>query len=259
VLSLREFPLTRPGCWVADLLLKKGDAVTEAEWSACADPQTMLEFLRGRASDRKLRLFAVACSRRFLHHTHDHRVGEALDIAERFADGLAGDRERSNARKAAQQAAQVRGVVARPEAPKWERRTASLAYYAAARQAMEAAWNVPGLAVEVLVWRAGGYGTCDCQAIKKAEGVIQAGLLRDIFGNPFRPVAIDPAWSRWQDGTIVRLAQAIYEDRTFDHLQVLADALEDAGCTDADILAHCRGPGQHVKGCYVGDALLERE
>src|SRR5262245_39629450 len=89
----------------------RSDAVTEAEWVACTDPQVMLEFLRGKATDRKLRLFAVACSRRYLHLTHDHRVGEALDVAERFADGLASDEERSNARKAAQQAAQVRGVV----------------------------------------------------------------------------------------------------------------------------------------------------
>ncbi len=134
-----------------------------------------------RLRDRKLRLFAVACSRRFLHLLNDHRVGEALDIAERFADGLVGEEERSRARKAAQQAAQVRGTVARPDAPKWQRRAASLAYYVAARHATEAAWNVPGLAVEILVRRGGGIDRCDWEAIQ-AEGRVLCNLLRDIFG-----------------------------------------------------------------------------
>ena len=144
--------------------------MTEQEWLDSTDPTPMLEFMRGKASDRKMRLFAVACSRRLLHLTPDYRVGEVLQVAERFADGLVGDEERSNARKVAQLAAQVRGVAARPEAPRWERRAASLAYYAAARHAMEAAWNVPQLAVEVLVWRAGGYNNCNSQAIKRDEG-----------------------------------------------------------------------------------------
>jgi hypothetical protein len=233
--------------------------MTEAEWLDSTDPQMMLEFLRGKVSDRKLRLFAVGCSRRFLHLTHDHRVGDALDIAERFADGLVGDGERSNARKAAQQAAQVRGVVARPDAPKWERRAASLAYYAVARQAMESAWNVPQLAVEVLVWHSGGYNACDWQVIKAAEGEINCHLLRDIFGNPFRLVALDPNWLAWKDGTISKIAEAIYDDRAFDRLPILADALEEAGCSNADILSHCRGPGPHVRGCWVVDLLLRKE
>lgn len=143
--------------------------MTEEEWLECVDPKAMLEFLGGEASDRKLRLFAVACCRRFLHLTNDQRVSKALGIAELFADGLVGDVERSNARKSAQQAAQVRGLVARKDSPKWERRTASLAYYALARRAVEGAWNVPQLAVEVLVWHGGGYNKCDWQAIKKEE------------------------------------------------------------------------------------------
>jgi hypothetical protein len=233
--------------------------MNEAEWLACTDPQKLLEFLRSKVSDRKLRLFAVACSRRFLHLTQDHRIGEALDIAEWFADGLVGDEERSNARKEAQQAAQVRGVVARPDAPKWERRAASLAYYAAARQAIEAAWNVPSLAVEVLVWRAGGYNTCDSRAIKTAEGVIHSDLLRDVIGNPFRPVAVDAAWLSWNDSIVPRLAQAVYADRAFDRLPILADALEDAGCSDPQFLAHCRWPGPHTRGCWVVDLLLRKK
>ncbi|WP_246173617.1 hypothetical protein [Limnoglobus roseus] len=84
----------------------------------------------------------------------------------------------------------------------------------------------------------------------------QAWLLRDIFGNPFRPVACDPAW---RTSTAVGLAEVIYDDRAFDRLPILADALQDAGCEDADILAHCRGDGPHVRGCWVVDLVLGKE
>jgi hypothetical protein len=226
----------------------------------------MLDFLRGKASDRKLRLFAVACSRRLLPLTRDQRVGEALDVAEGFADGLASDEERSNARKAAQQAAQVRGVVARPDAPRHERRAASLAYYAAARRAMEAAWNAPQLAIEVLVWRAGGYNDCDSQAIKRAEWAIQCDLLRDIFGNPLRSLPqIAPSLVDLHGSTFFRLALAAYEERELPsgHLEqarlgVLADALEEAGADD-ELVGHLREPGPHYRGCWVVDVLTRRK
>jgi len=84
----------------------------------------------------------------------------------------------------------------------------------------------------------------------------QASLFRDIFGNPFRPVAFDPAW---RTATVTSLAQAIYADRRFGDLPILADALEDAGCTSADVLEHCRTPGEHVRGCWVVDLALGKE
>jgi hypothetical protein len=83
--------------------------------------------------------------------------------------------------------------------------------------------------------------------------------IREIFGNPFRPVSVDPSWVAWNDGTVVKLAQAIYDDRTFDHLPILADALEEAGCDNADILNHCRKPGVHVRGCWVVDLILGKK
>jgi hypothetical protein len=96
------------------------------------------------------------------------------------------------------------------------------------------------------------------------ELAAQASLLRDLFGNPFRPPpSIDPSWLAWSGGTILRLAQAAYEGRALPsgelevgRLAVLADAMEDAGCTDPDLLSHLRGPGPHVRGCFVVDALL---
>ena len=83
--------------------------------------------------------------------------------------------------------------------------------------------------------------------------VLICRLLRDIFGNPFRPIVADPAWLT---PTVGSLAVAIYEDRAFDRLPILADALEEAGCTNADVLLHCRVPAEHVRGCWVVDLVL---
>jgi hypothetical protein len=135
-------------------------------------------------------------------------------------------------------------------APKWERRIASLAYYSAARQAIEAAWNVPGLAVEVLIWRAGGHNSCDWQSIKTAEGVIQSRLLRDIFGNPFRPLPPRPE-------AITPLAKQIYSG-AWDKLPHLGKWLQEHGFSD--IGEHCLDPHiSHVKGCWVVDWVLGKE
>ena len=84
-------------------------------------------------------------------------------------------------------------------------------------------------------------------------------LFRDIFGNPFRPAAIDPAWLAWNNGTVVKLAKTIYEDRRWELMPILGDALEDALCGNAEILEHCRGPGPHVRGCWVVDLILGKE
>ncbi|HEY1381779.1 MAG TPA: hypothetical protein VGF55_33580 [Gemmataceae bacterium] len=81
-------------------------------------------------------------------------------------------------------------------------------------------------------------------------------MLRDIFGNPFRPVAVEPAWLAWNHGTVPAIARRVYDERRFEDLPILADALEDAGCTNADLLAHCRGGGPHVRGCWAVDLLL---
>ena len=82
-------------------------------------------------------------------------------------------------------------------------------------------------------------------------------LVRDLFRpETFASVTISPAWLAWNDGTVIKIAQAVYDERAFDRLPILADALEDAGCDDADILRHCREPGEHVRGCWVVDLLL---
>jgi hypothetical protein len=85
------------------------------------------------------------------------------------------------------------------------------------------------------------------------ERAVQTEVARCIFGNPFRPITLDP---RWETETVVSLAQGIYTDRAFDRMPILADALEEAGCVNADVLSHCRGEGPHVRGCWVVDLVL---
>jgi hypothetical protein len=81
----------------------------------------------------------------------------------------------------------------------------------------------------------------------------QIALLRDIFGNPFRPAPVDPGWLT---GAVVSLARTMYDSRDFAAMPILADALQESGCDNADVLAHCRGDGPHVRGCWVVDLLL---
>ena len=94
------------------------------------------------------------------------------------------------------------------------------------------------------------------EIVAKPELTAQAALLRDIVGNSYRSITPNPDWSTWQDATIPKIAQAIYADRAFGNLPILADALEETGCDDADILAHCRSGGEHVRGCWVIDRIL---
>jgi hypothetical protein len=197
--------------------------MTEAEWLACEDPTPMLELVSGTAGGRKLRLFGVACSRRAWGRLDD--LGRAaVEVAEGHADGRAG----SDALRAARLACRTGGV--------------GSAWYAAATRPAVAARNA---ALSAATGPAPG-----------AERVAQAGLLRDILGNPFRPVKLDPAWLT---SDVVTLARGIYEDRAFDRMPILADALQDAGCDNEDVLNHCRGPGPHVRGCWVVDLVLGEE
>jgi hypothetical protein len=223
--------------------------MTEADWLACADPQKMLEHLWGQASDRKLRLFACACCRRAWHLLADERSREAVLTGERIADGAAWGNELTAARREA--GAAVRQVWRRaPAGTAAKRAWLAQAAFATVRQGGE--WEA---ASAVAVW-AGRSAKC--------TGEVQCHLLREVFGNPFRPRSpLAPAVLPWQGGLAVRMAVNIYDYRhlpegTLDgaSLAVLADALDEAGCTDPDILAHCRRPGPHVRGCWVIDLLL---
>ncbi len=226
----------------------------ERQWSACADPTVMLDYLRGRVSDRKLRLFAVACCRHIWDLLPDERSRDAVDVAERYADGLANERERARAR------ALAIGATGRRS-----NRSAWAAYWASSRNVADSLWNVREAAAGAVAddaadtrgsdWRA----ACEAyEAGRSAGDTHQAGLLRDITGNPFRPAFVEPAWLHWRGGLIAQMARQMYQDRQFTDLPILADALEEAGCADEAILAHCRLPGEHVRGCWVIDLLTGR-
>ncbi|MDB5306923.1 MAG: hypothetical protein JWO38_1125 [Gemmataceae bacterium] len=247
--------------------------MTEAEWVACPDPMPMLEFLKGKASDRKLRLFAVACCRRGERHFIDPCQSKAVQAVERYAD----DRSAAKAMTDAEHAVRRFDAIYFDErAPGHEAayRTACVVIQATADRPLErlCSRNSPHWLDDV-VWgtaSAAGYAAIkaeegagrhyddwdyhvDLDRAIAAENVILAALFREVFGNPFRPVAADPSWLT---STTVALASGIYRDWAFDRLPVLADSLQDAGCENDGVLVHCRSEGLHVRGCWVIDLLL---
>jgi hypothetical protein len=254
--------------------------MTEAEWLACTELGPLLEYLREKASDRKLRLFACACFRRIWHLLLDERSRKAVEVVERFAEGLATEEELAAARSAANAAADEAGdIVSEADAVYGEDPSTADAYSAA--EAARSAADAPCFVVEHDISTANAASSAACaigcdaeaaaytaadpaaevaeQTARAAETLAQANLLRDLVGNPFQPQRLEPTWLSWNAGTIPKMVQAIYDDRSFDRLPILADALEDAGCDNADILAHCRRPGEHVRGCWVVDLLLGKE
>jgi hypothetical protein len=215
--------------------------MTEAEWNRCSDPWEMLEFLRNtsRASDRKLRLFAVGCCRRLEAELPDQSSWDVVHLAEGYADGNGTDQDLMEARRDAEESFRRH-----------------MAAFAAVQVTAPLAWDAAMGAVEAVDYLGWEYYE---EGEEREQG--QTGLLRDLFGPlPFRAVAIDPAWLGWNDGTVRRIAEGIYEERAFERMPILADALEDAGCDSEEILAHCRQPGAvHVRGCWVVDRLLAKE
>ncbi len=206
--------------------------MTEEEWLQCNEPHKMLEFLHnsGMSSDRKFRLFAVACSRRIWSWI-DALGREAVEVAERFADGFASSDELRAARLACQGAGD------------------QAAWYAAATNANIAARNAARSAQA-------GVARSPLLGSEAAELLVQAELVWEIFGDPFRPVSLDPLW---RTSNVFKLAQTIYDEQVFDRMPILADTLEKAGCDNADVLAHLRGPGLHVPGCWALDLVLGKK
>ncbi|HEY7308375.1 MAG TPA: hypothetical protein VH643_03330 [Gemmataceae bacterium] len=215
--------------------------VTEAEWLACGEAVRLSSAIREQLSTRKVRLFLAVCFRSVWDSlpADCHRV---IEVNERFAEGQASPKEMERACLA------CRGI------------TTELAM-GIIESLMERHPSFAPLTEVALEQSAKAEDNSPATRTGFALG--HAHLFRDVVGNPFRPVSIGESWLRWNGGTIVQLAQSAYEERhlpagTLDNgrLAVLADALEEAGCTDADILGHLRGPGPHVRGCWAVDLLL---
>jgi hypothetical protein len=223
--------------------------MTEQEWLACTGP--MLEFLRGKASDRKLRLFACACCRRFWNCLWSGRVGqEAILTAERFADGLATVEELGASRWLV-----LGQLELHPGEPVFDP-----SYWACGRDIQEGAEKSAGYAANrstISVDESADDFDARCEERRVEESNVQASFLHDLFGPMlFNTMTFDPSWRTWHDSTVPKIAQTIYDDRHFQDLPILADALEKAGCSSADILNHCRSEGPHVRGCWVVDLIL---
>jgi hypothetical protein len=216
--------------------------MTEDEWLASADFDPLLRHLGGRASKRKSRLFAAACCRQIWKYLPNRESREAVEAAERFADGEIEPAELRAAGRRANDTSEGLAFEASValRMRKWAERDAAHAAAAAAQMRL-----FPGRVAA----NARAAITATPEPAKN-----QAALLRDIFGNPFRPATFDP---NWRTDTALSLARVMYETRDFAAMPILADALQDAGSEQQEILDHSRDPnGVHVRGCWVVDLVL---
>ena len=239
--------------------------MTEAEWLAANSPWRMLRSLQFTQSDRKQRLAAVAICRHIWHLLTDERSRHAVLVGERYADGLAEKQELLGADTDADAACH--------ETPSCEARAAwfvsSDTCYYLRNEGMPRIDNhhrgplpqeVSTQAIDAvlhskLVVAPAMYTTWVEDEV--AEQAAHIALIREIFGNPFRPVAVNP---EWRTSTVMQLARGIYDNRNFSDLPILADALQDAGCDCDDILNHLRDANAtHVRGCWALDLVLGKE
>jgi hypothetical protein len=222
--------------------------MTEAEWLKCEHAESMLGCRWMHRRDRKRRLFAVACCHRVLRLITDERARRALEAAEAMADQADGIERWEHWNE-------MQDVLAEFDV----RREADLDYRESiprgTREALEAVSEVTHPSIARVAER-GALLTGladrwqDWAVVKRA----QADLLREIFGNPFHPVAFSPSWIT---SDVLLLSRGIYEERAFDRMPILADALQDAGCTNEHLLTHLRDPNAtHIRGCWALDLIL---
>jgi hypothetical protein len=225
--------------------------MTEAEWQSCTNAGDLLALVWNKASLRKKRRFLYACFKPLWELSQGspqliQRSRQILQFADRVAEGLASAAEEDEAWDALVQAHE--DMVAKQ------------------RSGAAPAGLSPGWAFGCLL-SLGRPGSCDADPRFRYGGAtglavgspwgdpgipVPPSLIRDLFGNPFQPVRVNPLWLT---PVVIALARGVYEDRAFDRLPILADALEEAGCDNAAILSHCREPGEHVRGCWVLDLV----
>jgi hypothetical protein len=219
--------------------------MTEQEWSNCNVPFHMLCHLDEAYSQRRLNLLATACFRRIWHLLPGPQSHHTVEVLELYADGLALAAELACAREKSWEDSKLL------DEDDIRRRGVGAVY-------MDNVFDMLSAAADATDWGESPIAGEDYvpKPSEKAEEKAQCNVIREIVGNPFRPVTISSAW---ETVNVVALAQAIYDERAFDRMPILGDALEDAGCDNADILNHCRQPGEHVRGCWVVDLLLGKK
>ncbi len=214
----------------------------QADWLAAVNPYHMLLHvrrnapgLRTQAGRRKFRLFACASVRRVWASLTHHELRTAVESVELFAEMGTGAERYWETRS------QIRDVA-------WgdyPRELWTGFYHLTDPEAWSAARTWQWISKSGLN-KLRGNKSVD-------EKARLADLTRDIFGNPFRPVVFDPAW---RTSDVTALAQGIYDDHAFDRMPILADALQEAGCDNTDVLTHCRADTVHARGCWVVDGVL---
>lgn len=222
--------------------------MTEPEWQTCTVPDGMVLQLAGIGSDRKWLLFLMACCRRTGHLLSAEYGWKLVETVERFAEHEASldelrkawDSNPSHELGLGDQVVQMASDIFVSHSP-WDSDPLT--------RPVTSALSIVRLNDDL-------HPDPTRQVIEQRT---QCDLLREVFGNPFKLQVVNDAWLTWNDNTIPRLAQAMYEDRNFSRLPVLADALEEAGCTDAELLNHCRQPGPHIRGCWAVDLLLGKQ
>jgi hypothetical protein len=261
--------------------MTKRRPMSEQEWQTAISPYLMIQHLHQHAKvsrvpggQRRLRLFRCACCRAIWDFFDDAICQQAVEMSERYADQAASRAELSTLQASTEEVAQAAGqqmgeVFRRCSAKDMAWKNASLfhAITTAARWTVSTQFG-PRIShiITMTTQHAGAVLAGESQASlepmlrQQEQERLQAHFLRDIFGNPFQPLTFNPSWLT---PTVQALAQGAYDQRTLpagildnDRLAVLADALEDASCTDQVILGHLRGPGPHVRGCAVLDAIL---
>ena len=227
--------------------------VNESAWQSYTRLFEMLPLVQQRISDRKRRLFAIACCRRLFDLFTDDRSRRTLEVAERYAEGLVTEEERLFAEDAALEAhVDVRKsrMSSEPVVP-WSRQAELITHAAVLVVSVGTFYAEDAADYARLALAAAGSGW----KMEEDEEIEQCRLLREVYG-PISPVSVDPAWLAANDHTVMKMAQWICDKQAFDDLPFLGDALEDAGCTETAILEHCRQNSAHVRGCWVVDLLL---
>ncbi len=211
--------------------------MTEAEWLQATDPIRMLEILGNNCSKRKLRLF-IADGVKALVSIFGKDEEVLAEMHERVAEGQASEED-------------LERFLLRNMPDLWEHR--------APGGNLPSVWDTARMVVHDRFKLA---PLVQSEAVNENSRVVEYAemcrVLRCIFGSPFHTVTLDLSWLTWHGGLLVSMARQMYDSRDFSDMPVLADALEESGCQDQDILGHCRSGVEHVRGCWVVDLILGR-